>query len=59
MDNNRKPLALRYRPQKFQELIGQDSMVISIQNAIKLKESQMHIYLLALEELEKPQQQEL
>jgi DNA polymerase-3 subunit gamma/tau len=37
MDNNRKPLALRYRPQKFQELIGQDSMVISIQNAIKLK----------------------
>ena len=37
MDNNRKPLALKYRPQKFQELIGQDSMVISIQNAIKLK----------------------
>jgi len=37
MDNNRKPLALRYRPQKFQELIGQDSMVVSIQNAIKLK----------------------
>ena len=37
MDNNRKPLALRCRPQKFQELIGQDSMVISIQNAIKLK----------------------
>ena len=37
MDNNRKPLALRYRPQKFQELIGQDTMVISIQNAIKLK----------------------
>jgi DNA polymerase-3 subunit gamma/tau len=37
MGNNRKPLALRYRPQKFQELIGQDSMVISIQNAIKLK----------------------
>ena len=37
MDNNKKPLALRYRPQKFQELIGQDSMVISIQNAIKLK----------------------
>ena len=37
MDNNRKPLALRYRPQKFQELIGQDSMVTSIQNAIKLK----------------------
>ena len=35
--SNRKPLALRYRPQKFNELIGQDTMVLSIQNAIKLK----------------------
>ncbi len=34
--NNRKPLALKYRPQKFGQLIGQESMVISIQNAIKL-----------------------
>ena len=34
---NRKPLALKYRPQKFGELIGQESMVLSIQNAIKLK----------------------
>ena len=34
--NNRKPLALKYRPQKFSQLIGQESMVISIQNAIKL-----------------------
>ncbi|MAK12885.1 MAG: DNA polymerase III subunit gamma/tau [Candidatus Pelagibacter sp.] len=33
--NNRKPLALKYRPQKFNELIGQNSMVLSIQNAIK------------------------
>ncbi len=35
--NNRKPLALKYRPQKFNELIGQEAMVLSIQNAIKLK----------------------
>ena len=32
----RKPLALKYRPQKFDQLIGQESMVLSIQNAIKL-----------------------
>jgi len=35
--SNRKPLALKYRPQKFNELIGQDTMVLSIQNGIKLK----------------------
>ena len=35
--NDRKPLALRYRPQTFRQLIGQEGMVISIQNAIKLK----------------------
>ncbi len=35
--SNRKPLALKYRPQKFHELIGQEGMVLSIQNAIKLK----------------------
>ena len=35
--NNRKPLALKYRPQKFSQLIGQEGMVISIQNAIKSK----------------------
>ena len=35
--NNRKPLALKYRPQRFNELIGQNSMVLSIQNAIKLQ----------------------
>ena len=34
---NRKPLAIKYRPQKFGELIGQESIVLSIQNAIKLK----------------------
>ena len=32
---NKKPLALKYRPQKFNELIGQESMVLSIENAIK------------------------
>lgn len=35
--NNRKPLALKYRPQKFNELIGQEAMVLSIKNAINLK----------------------
>ena len=34
---NRKPIALKYRPQKFDQLIGQESMVLSIQNAINLK----------------------
>ena len=35
--NNRKPLALKYRPQRFSQLIGQEGMVVSIQNAIKSK----------------------
>jgi DNA polymerase-3 subunit gamma/tau len=36
MENNRKGLALKYRPQSFDEVIGQDVMVQIIKNAIKL-----------------------
>ena len=34
--NNRKVLSLKYRPQDFSQLIGQNSMSIAIQNAIKM-----------------------
>ena len=34
--NNRKVLSLKYRPQNFDQLIGQESMAIAIQNAIKM-----------------------
>ncbi len=36
MENNHKGLALKYRPQSFDEVIGQDVMVQIIKNAIKL-----------------------
>ena len=35
--NNHKILALKYRPKNFKELIGQDIMVQTITNSIKLK----------------------
>ena len=35
MENKSKVLALKYRPQNFQELIGQDIMVETIINSIK------------------------
>ena len=35
-DNNHKVLALKYRPNNFNELIGQDIMVQTITNSIKL-----------------------
>ena len=34
--NNRKVLSLKYRPQNFDQLIGQESMAIAIQNAIAM-----------------------
>ena len=34
--NNRKVLSLKYRPQNFDQLIGQDSMSTAIQNAIEM-----------------------
>ena len=34
--NNRKVLSLKYRPQNFDQLIGQESMAIAIQNAIRM-----------------------
>jgi DNA polymerase-3 subunit gamma/tau len=36
MENNRKGLSLKYRPQSFDEVIGQDVMVQIIKNAIKI-----------------------
>ena len=34
--NNRKVLSLKYRPQNFDQLIGQESMSTAIQNAIEM-----------------------
>jgi len=34
--NSRKVLSLKYRPQNFSELIGQESMSLAIQNAIQM-----------------------
>ena len=53
--NNNKVLALKYRPQTFEDLIGQDVVAKTISNSLKAKKFQMHIYLLELEVLEKQQ----
>ena len=45
-NNNHKILALKYRPKNFKELIGQDTMVQTITNAIKL-DKLPNAYLLA------------
>ena len=37
--NNHTVLALKYRPQTFKELIGQDIMVQTIINSIKINEN--------------------
>ena len=36
-NNTHKVLALKYRPKNFKELIGQDVMVQTITNSIKIK----------------------
>ena len=59
MNKNSKVLALKYRPQKFEDLIGQDIVAETIINSIKLIKSQMHTCLLVLEALAKQQLQEL
>ena len=38
------PIPLKYRPSKFSELIGQDLMAKTIQNAIQMKRVAMPIY---------------
>ena len=39
MEKNNKILALKYRPQEFKDLIGQQVMVQTITNAIKLNKT--------------------
>ncbi len=39
MENNKKVLALKYRPQIFEDLIGQDIIAETISNSIKAKKS--------------------
>jgi len=39
MNNNKKVLALKYRPQTFEDLIGQDVIVETISNSIKINKS--------------------
>ena len=55
MNTNKKVLALKYRPQTFKDLIGQDVVAETISNSIKAKKFQMHIYLQELEVFEKQQ----
>jgi DNA polymerase-3 subunit gamma/tau len=39
-NNDHKILALKYRPQVFSELLGQDVMIQTIKNSIKLNKIQ-------------------
>ena len=39
MNSNKKVLALKYRPQTFEDLIGQDVVAETISNSIKAKKS--------------------
>ena len=39
MNKNSKVLALKYRPQTFDDLIGQEVVAETIKNAIKLNKS--------------------
>ena len=39
MINNKKVLALKYRPQTFEDLIGQDVIAETISNSIKINKS--------------------
>ena len=59
MNTNKKVLALKYRPQTFKDLIGQDVVAETISNSIKAKKVPMHICLQELEVLEKQQSQGL
>ena len=45
-----KILALKYRPQEFKDLIGQDVMAQTITNELNLAKLQMHTYLLVFGE---------
>ena len=45
-NKNTKVLALKYRPQNFDDLIGQEVVAETIINSIKLIKFLMHIYLL-------------
>ena len=54
-----KILALKYRPQDFKDLIGQDVMAETITNAIKLGKTPNAYLLTELEEWAKLQQQDL
>jgi len=39
MNNNKKVLALKYRPQTFEDIIGQDVIAETISNSIKTNKS--------------------
>ena len=50
MNKNTKVLALKYRPQTFNDLIGQDVVAETISTLLRLIKCLMPIFLLALEE---------
>jgi len=53
MNKNSKVLALKYRPQTFDDLIGQEVVAETIKNAIKLNKTPNAYLFTGLEELEK------
>ena len=60
MTNKTTVLALKYRPQVFDDLIGQEIIAETIYNSIKHNKNQLtHICLLEFVELEKLQLLEL
>ena len=58
MSNNSKVLALKYRPQVFKDLIGQDIIVETIEKSISQNKIPNAFYLQELEVLAKRQLQE-
>ena len=45
MNTNKKVLALKYRPQTFKDLIGQEVVAETISNSIKAKKSSKCIFV--------------
>ena len=58
MNKNSKVLALKYRPQTFEDLIGQDFIAETILNSIKSNKIPNAFYLLVSEVLERQQRHE-
>ena len=51
-----KALYREWRPQTFNDVVGQEHITTTLKNQIIMKEQLMHIYFVVLEELVKPLQ---